>query len=61
MLDAIQRADLVLLAPSNPVSSIGPLRARYLDRLRADPALAALINPGAAAAADDPSGPVQAR
>jgi len=35
-----------------PVGSIGPLRARYLHKLRNHPAIAALINADAAAAAD---------
>ena len=34
-----------------PVGSIGPSRSRCLDKLRQDPALATLINPGAASAA----------
>jgi RNA polymerase sigma factor (sigma-70 family) len=34
-----------------PVGTIGPRRSRCLDKLRRDPALAALINPGAASAA----------
>jgi RNA polymerase sigma factor (sigma-70 family) len=37
-----------------PVGSIGPLRGRCLDRLRRDPAIAALINADAAAAVSDP-------
>jgi RNA polymerase sigma factor (sigma-70 family) len=37
-----------------PVGSIGPLRARCLDRLRRDPAIAAQINADAAAAVSDP-------
>ena len=36
---------------SLPVGSIGPLRGRCLDKLRADPAIAALINAEAAAPA----------
>jgi len=46
-----------------PIGSIGPLRGRCLDRLRRDPAIAALINADtdAAAAAREPSRPVQAR
>jgi len=39
---------------SIPVGSIGPLRGRCLDRLRRDPAIAALINADAAAAVSDP-------
>jgi RNA polymerase sigma factor (sigma-70 family) len=37
-----------------PVGSIGPLRGRCLDRLRRDPAIAALIDADAAAAVSDP-------
>jgi RNA polymerase sigma factor (sigma-70 family) len=37
-----------------PVGSLGPLRGRCLDRLRRDPAIAALINAEAAAAVSDP-------
>jgi DNA-directed RNA polymerase specialized sigma24 family protein len=44
-----------------PVGSIGPLRGRCLDRLRADPAIAALIDADVAAAAREPSRPVRAR
>src|SRR5580700_10836641 len=39
-----------------PVGSIGPRRSRCLDKLRGDPALAALINPGAASAGGQLSG-----
>src|SRR5215469_14818060 len=39
-----------------PVGSIGPTRSRYLDKLRRDPAIAALINAEAAAAGGEPSG-----
>jgi RNA polymerase sigma factor (sigma-70 family) len=35
-----------------PVGSIGPMRSRYLRKLRSHPALAALINADAASAAD---------
>jgi RNA polymerase sigma factor (sigma-70 family) len=44
-----------------PVGSIGPLRGRCLDKLRRDPAIAALIDADAAAAVSDPgSSPGQA-
>jgi DNA-directed RNA polymerase specialized sigma24 family protein len=36
-----------------PVGSIGPTRSRCLDKLRRDPAIAALINAEAAAAGSD--------
>ena len=39
---------------SIPVGSIGPLRGRCLDKLRGDPAIAALIDADAAAAVSDP-------
>jgi RNA polymerase sigma factor (sigma-70 family) len=39
-------------ALSIPVGSIGPLRGRCLDKLRADPAIAALINADADAVSD---------
>ena len=39
-----------------PVGSIGPLRGRCLDKLRADPAIAALINADAAAPARELAG-----
>ena len=38
-----------------PVGSIGPLRGRCLDRLRGDPAIAALINADGAGVSDPPS------
>jgi len=38
-----------------PVGSIGPNRSRCLDKLRRDPALAALINPDTASAGSEPS------
>ena len=38
-----------------PVESIGPTRSRCLDKLRRDPAIAALINAEAASAETDPS------
>jgi hypothetical protein len=38
------------------VGSIGPSRVRCLDKLRRDPAVAALINPEAASAAGELSG-----
>jgi RNA polymerase sigma factor (sigma-70 family) len=38
-----------------PVGSIGPLRGRCLDKLRGDPAIAALINADAAGVSDPPS------
>ena len=38
-----------------PVSSIGPRRGRCLEKLRRDPAIAALINPDAMPAGDEPS------
>ena len=44
-----------------PVGSIGPLRGRCLDKLRGDPAIAALINADAASAAGELSGQVRAR
>ena len=37
-----------------PVGSIGPRRGRCLSKLRRDPAIAALLNPEAAAAGDEP-------
>src|SRR5262249_6592577 len=43
-----------------PVGSIGPLRGRCLDRLRSDPAIAALISADAAGVSDPPSSPGQA-
>jgi RNA polymerase sigma factor (sigma-70 family) len=44
-----------------PVGSIGPLRGRCLDKLRRDPAIAALIDADATAAVSDPrSSPGQA-
>jgi RNA polymerase sigma factor (sigma-70 family) len=46
---------------SIPHGSIGPLRSRCLDKLRGDPAIAALINADAAAAAGELARPVQAR
>jgi RNA polymerase sigma factor (sigma-70 family) len=39
---------------SIPVGSVGPLRGRCLDKLRRDPAIAALINADAVAAVSDP-------
>jgi RNA polymerase sigma factor (sigma-70 family) len=44
-----------------PPGSIGPSRSRCLNKLRRDPALAALINPGAAPAGGELSGQVPAR
>ena len=44
-----------------PVGSIGPNRGRCLDRLRRDPAIAALINPGAPSSAGEQSGRAPAR
>jgi len=44
-----------------PVGSIGPSRRRCLDKLRQDPALAALINPGATPAGGEPSRQAPAR
>jgi len=47
VLDAIKRADLVLLAPSNPVSSIGPILAvpGIRDALRQTPAIIVAVSP----------------
>lgn len=47
VVEAIQRADLVLLAPSNPVSSIGPIMAvpGIRDALRQTPAIIAAVSP----------------
>ena len=45
---------------SIPVGSIGPLRGRCLDKLRGDPAIAALIDADATAAAGELSRQVQA-
>ena len=39
-----------------PVGSIGPRRSRCLEKLRRDPAIAALINPGAASRDAEPYG-----
>jgi RNA polymerase sigma factor (sigma-70 family) len=44
-----------------PPGSIGPSRRHCLNKLRQDPALAALINPAAAPAAGDPSRQIPAR
>ena len=44
-----------------PPGSIGPSRRRCLDKLRQDPALAALISPGAASAGGELSRQVPAR
>ena len=38
-----------------PVGSIGPIRGRCLDKLRRDPAIAALMNAGAGSAAPGPA------
>ena len=43
------------------VGSIGPSRGRCLDKLRRDPAIAALINAEASAATGEPSGHAAAR
>jgi len=47
VLEAIQRADLLLIAPSNPVSSIGPILAvpGIRDALRQTPAIIAAVSP----------------
>jgi LPPG:FO 2-phospho-L-lactate transferase len=47
VLDAIQRADLVLLAPSNPVSSIGPILSvpGIREALQKTPAILAAVSP----------------
>ena len=47
VLDAIQAADLVLLAPSNPVSSIGPILAvpGIREALQKTPAILVAISP----------------
>ncbi len=47
VVEAIQRADLVLLAPSNPVSSIGPIMAvpGIPAALRQTPAIIAAVSP----------------
>ncbi len=47
VLDAIHSADLVLLAPSNPVSSIGPILAvpGIRDALQRTPAILAAVSP----------------
>jgi LPPG:FO 2-phospho-L-lactate transferase len=47
VLDAIHRADLILLAPSNPVSSIGPILAvpGVREALHNTPAVIAAVSP----------------
>ncbi len=44
-----------------PIGSIGPSRVRCLDKLRRDPAVAALISPDAASAGGELSGQAAAR
>jgi LPPG:FO 2-phospho-L-lactate transferase len=59
VIDAIQKAEIVLLAPSNPVTSIGPILSipGVRDSLRTTPAPVVAVSPiVAGAAVSGPSG-----
>lgn len=63
VLDAVQRADLIILAPSNPVSSIGPILAvpGVREALHNTPAVIAAVSPiVAGAAVSGPAGALMA-